>query len=322
MTLDQYIRPFPRVLRIEPASACNLKCSFCPTGTMKTPRGLMSDDTFQLIFQEIKDNLEAIKVVVFYHGGEPLLHKGFCKMVKQVKSLGIPLVKTVSNGMLLTDNLIKEIIDSGLDMIEFSLDGESPEENNFLRRNCDFRKVAGKIKRLIEFKQEKNAVSPQIFIANAQFLKQDDSPKLHIPDPPEYLIREFSGRYAGGIAGYKCCWVIRWPQIEVISEIYRCLSIAGDHETKNYCDHVENVMTIRWNGDIVPCCHDLMSTMILGNIHKTKLIAIWNNTKYLKLRKSIHTMKYPPLCSNCHVLKSGQYLTLKPGAMRSRQEAN
>jgi len=220
--------------------------------------------------------------------------------------------------MLLTDDLIEEIIASGLDMIKFSLDGESPEENNFLRRNCDFHTVVSKIKRLIEVKQEKNASTPQIFIANTQFLKTDDSQdRQDIPDPPGYLIREFSGKYAGGIADYICCWAIRWPQMEINDAIYGHIPYRPNTETINYCDHVENTMTIRWNGDIIPCCYDLMSKIILGNIHKDNLSAVWNNNKYLKLRKSIHTKHFSPFCTNCIAVNSGEYLTIKPGAFAS-----
>ena len=57
--------------------------------------------------------------------------------------------------MLLTGVLMEEIIDNGLDIIDFSLDGQSPEENNFLRRNSNFSTVVANIKRLIEVKREK-----------------------------------------------------------------------------------------------------------------------------------------------------------------------
>jgi MoaA/NifB/PqqE/SkfB family radical SAM enzyme len=46
--------PFPKVLRIEPASKCNLGCVHCPTGTIEMKRGIMSLDIFQKILIEIK----------------------------------------------------------------------------------------------------------------------------------------------------------------------------------------------------------------------------------------------------------------------------
>lgn len=186
---SEYIRPFPRVIRIEPAGACNLACSHCPTGTIKMPRGLMNSDTFATIIDSLKKNINSVKAVVLYHGGEPLLNKSFTQMVKAVKSLGIPLVKTVSNGMLLNQTTIDDIIDSKLDVIEISLDGDRPETNNLVRRNSDYNKVVANIKTLINRKIERNSETPQFFVSSTQFLKNladlnDDIP----PTPPIYYL--------------------------------------------------------------------------------------------------------------------------------------
>ena len=73
MIKNQYSNqpPFPRVLRIEPASQCNLACSHCPTSTIDMKRGLMTDDIFNKILSEIELHKNDIKAVVLYHGGEP-----------------------------------------------------------------------------------------------------------------------------------------------------------------------------------------------------------------------------------------------------------
>lgn len=87
---NQYIRPFPKVIRIEPAGSCNLKCSHCPTGTVKMSRSVMKPTTFSLILNSLQAHLDEIKVVVLYHGGEPLLNRNFAEMIKEIKSLNIP----------------------------------------------------------------------------------------------------------------------------------------------------------------------------------------------------------------------------------------
>jgi len=49
MNIDKYIFSFPKVLRIEPAGLCNLKCQHCPTGTVDMKRGIMNMKTFQVV---------------------------------------------------------------------------------------------------------------------------------------------------------------------------------------------------------------------------------------------------------------------------------
>lgn len=63
---------FPRVVRIEPAAKCNLACSHCPTGTVDMVRGLMSDEVFSRVLEDVKNNKESIVAIVLYHGGGTL----------------------------------------------------------------------------------------------------------------------------------------------------------------------------------------------------------------------------------------------------------
>ena len=312
---SEYIRPFPRVIRIEPAGACNLACSHCPTGTIKMPRGIMNSDTFATIMDSLKKNIHSVKVVVLYHGGEPLLNKSFTQMVKAVKNLGIPLVKTVSNGMLLNETVIDAIIDSKLDAIEISLDGDSSEINNLVRRNSDYNKVIDNIKTLINRKIERNSETPQVFVSSTQFLRNpaDLNDDIRSTSPP-HLLSEFSGKYASSVS-FKCTWAMRWPHMEVDREIYDIYYDSRDQENRNYCDLVDHTMTIRWNGDVVACCYDLTSKEVLGNVNQADLYNIWNNPKYLSLRHSIDTMQFIPLCNNCNVVKPKVYLTLKNSAI-------
>ncbi|MBM4294253.1 MAG: radical SAM protein [Deltaproteobacteria bacterium] len=277
-------------------------------------RGIMRPETFRSILTELVENLDSIKVAVLYHGGEPLLHPQFPDLVKQIKALGITFVKTVTNGMLLTDSLIKQLVASGLDSIEFSLDGRSAAENDFIRHGCDYNLVINNIKKLLDFKKETAHCSPEIYLATAQFLSsldngmQNDQPRI-----PPHLIKEFSEKYYGEIH-FKPCWAILWPSMEVNQSTYKIIRTFDNIPTNN-CDMVESTITIRWNGDVVGCCYDLTSQYVIGNIHSEKLANIWNNQRYLRLRQSIATRQLLPLCSNCNVLNPPVYLSLRPEAL-------
>ena len=124
------ILPFPRVVRIEPSAKCNLACSHCPTGTVDMARGLMSEKIFEKTLEEVKKNIDYVKVVVLYHGGEPLLNKKFYQMASSVRKLSSKLlIKTVTNGMSLNEKNISNLLNCGLNEIEISLDGISAAES-------------------------------------------------------------------------------------------------------------------------------------------------------------------------------------------------
>lgn len=283
----------PRVLRIEPAASCNFHCIHCPTGLGLTPKGIMTTEDFDRIFEKLRGCRFAVGVL--YHGGEPLLNKQFCHMVKRLKSIA-DKVKTVSNGSMLSEELSVKILDSGLDEIEFSLDGTSVEENNKIRVGCDFDKVVSNIKYLITLREKMQLTGPRVFISNTQV------PPNNQPGPvavPEYLLRVFDG--FNQHMTYKPTWALIWPGTPV--------QIAPTKPGLNYCDHVVSAITIRWNGDVVPCCYDLNSEMGMGNLLKESIEEIWGGTGYQNLRSDIEGFNPPKLCLNCPVLFPGKRMT-------------
>ena len=65
-------------------------------------RGLMGVEVFECVLSEIAVHKDAIKVIVLYHGGEPLLNNNFYNMVARIKDINNSIfIKTVSNGMAL-----------------------------------------------------------------------------------------------------------------------------------------------------------------------------------------------------------------------------
>jgi len=73
---NQFSPPFPKVLRLEPASSCNFHCIHCPTGlNLNSSLGIMSEQTFSQIYEQIKKF--RFRMIVLYHGGEPFLNKNF-----------------------------------------------------------------------------------------------------------------------------------------------------------------------------------------------------------------------------------------------------
>lgn len=297
---------FPRVVRIEPAAKCNLACSHCPTGTVDMARGLMNNDVFARVLAETQKNLKYIKVIVLYHGGEPLLNKNFYFMASSVRKLSKDLlIKTVTNGMSLNETNILKLLKCGLNEVEISLDGLSAEESEEIREKSNSRKIIRNIKKLISMRDNETP-NVKISIASTQFLRARtdlENPENLIPKTPNWLVGEFSNS-----VDYKPTLAMRWPHMNVGKQYE--LAFA-DGEDINYCDHPINTVTIRANGDIVPCCYDLTSQLIMGNIMDGDLHEIFNGKKYEHLRTSIKEKKYMSLCKDCNTVRPHAYL-IKP----------
>ena len=175
--LLNFRKPFPGVIRLEPAAACNLACSHCPTGTVSIKRGVMSEEIFERLLGELKSQAPLIRVVVLYHGGEPLLNRSFIRMVRAISKLGIPQIKTVSNGTLVQKENAEDLLTSGLTEIEFSIDDQSKEENDRIRRRVETESL---FRNLEYFLLRRAVVNPglKVWISSTQFI-----------DPPRCPLR-------------------------------------------------------------------------------------------------------------------------------------
>jgi radical SAM protein with 4Fe4S-binding SPASM domain len=298
--------PFPRVLRVEPASQCNLACWHCPTGTVEMPRSVMMDQVFKKVLEEIERHKAFIKVVVLYHGGEPLLNRNFYGMVAQIKSINASfLVKTVSNGMVLNRKHSEHIISSGLDVIEFSLDGESSNESQYVRERSNTQRIVKNIKGLLELKAICGAIKPDIYIATTQFLR--DKNQVNVPGEPPvpaWLEQIFGGE----VSGFKSTYALRWP---FMGDSGKFDLLTFDGQDSDECDHIINTLTICADESVVPCCYDLTSKLVMGNIFDQSLMDIWNGRKYQILRRSIASKKYISICATCAVVRPATYLIPK-----------
>ena len=99
----------PFVVFTDPASSCNFKCTFCPTGhrdmIAETGRfqGVMKLEVFQKIVDDLGEFDKPIKVLRMYKDGEPFLNKRLAEMVAYArKSKRIDYIDTTTNGTFLT----------------------------------------------------------------------------------------------------------------------------------------------------------------------------------------------------------------------------
>ena len=294
------VKTFPRVLRIEPASKCNLGCIHCPTGTIEMTRGVMSLEVFDKIILEIKKNIKYIKVVVLYHGGEPFLNKNFFYMLNEIKKINKNIyVKTVSNGTVLNEKIIKKIVESDLDLIEFSLDGESAEDSERIRRKSKTEIILKNVKELLEQKKKLDKKNLKINICSTQFFKDENLVTDNTsPETAQWIQDNFQNQDVE----FKSFFAMQWPSMNKEISDFKKVKVENIND-KNTCNHLDETLTIRSDGNVVPCCYDLTTKLKMGNILDNGLNEIWNNSFYNNLRKSIETKKFVSICKSCNVVK-------------------
>jgi len=128
-----------RLVQIEAAFACNLRCIMCPWREIADKienRGLMSPP----IWDAIRPHLSEINSIDFTGGGEPLLQPKLPEWIAEAHAAGCE-TGFLSNGLLLKKEKLRQILDAGVEWIGISMDGADAEMYEKIRIGSNFDRV-------------------------------------------------------------------------------------------------------------------------------------------------------------------------------------
>jgi radical SAM protein with 4Fe4S-binding SPASM domain len=271
-------------------------------------RGALAPDNFTSIAGQFITNRCIPRVVVLYHGGEPLLNKHLAHYIRTLKDLGVRKTVITTNASLLSEQRAEELIMAGLDEMKVSFDGESADENNSIRVNGNFCRNAANVKALCRLRKQLSRSNPAIIISNARICSRDtlltlnNNRQFRFHDSPEYLTKYFN-EYRDDIS-FNCYPAMVWPGYEHYGNLE---ALFFPIENPKYCESLFETFTILTNGNVVPCCYDLKGELVLGNIYETNMYDVWNGSLYTDLRTKFKEQKYHHFCSKCNVV-SPRYL--------------
>ena len=108
-----------RRLYIEPTTKCNLNCKMCFRNTwFDEPICDLSLEDFRHVIQTMPSSVET----VFFGGmGEPLFHRDIHEMIRFAAETGVD-VELLTNGTLLSEDMINGLLDAGLSRLWISID--------------------------------------------------------------------------------------------------------------------------------------------------------------------------------------------------------
>lgn len=270
----------PLSMMVDPSSACNFKCRFCPTGNpgliQKTSRKpvLLDLALYQKIIDDIDRFTSPLAVLRLYKDGEPLLNPNIVEFVRIAKkSPNIERVETTTNGAKLTKAMNDQLIGAGLDRIVISVEGVSRE------KYLEFAGVHLNLNRFID--------------TLAHLYQNRGTCQVHIKTVKENLGPGEDQRFKsmfGGIADriFIENTVPSWPNFNVPGLDEQRLSKvdAFDHPIvhKRVCPYLFYSLSVNADGIVSPCCVDWDRRLALGDVATASLPDIWNGKAINRLR--------------------------------------
>ncbi len=128
-----------RLLQVESAIACNLRCVMCPWREIAKNAentGIMTQEIWEAVLPHLPEALS----VDFTGGGEPLLQARLVEWIGDAHAAGCE-TGILTNGLLLTEKKARQLIDAGINWICFSMDGATAGIYEAIRIGSDFEKV-------------------------------------------------------------------------------------------------------------------------------------------------------------------------------------
>lgn len=271
---------------------CFYKCKMCPFSLNKTRE--MYKEKSEMSFETLENLVSSIPNDSFYSFdisaiGETLLFKPLPEFISYMKKKK-PLVNTIisTNGLLLTEDMMYELVNSGLDTIQFSLYAADAKDYEWICAGKQYDKVCENIKMAAEIKKELRSEKPflQVFMMG---------------------IKEFEPKFKP--------FVDHWSKIvdhAFIRPLYNTGMKIDDltplfNKTKT-SDRYPCIVpwystAIRSNGDVLGCYlfHFYDREHKFGNINENSLKEIWNNKNFKEFREMQINKKWDenPICANC-----------------------
>ena len=284
-------RPFPFWVNIESTNHCNLDCIFCSRQLHHGPRGFMSDAVLDRIADEVRRHPPAAMRVAGW--GEPLMHPRFAEHARRVKQAGIKL-KIYTNGLLLTRENMESFIDAGVDEIQFSMQGLTPEQYMFNRRKARFDDFFDKVRLAADTRGRRNADRPFLSLLTS-VLKSE----LEQADPEAFADRWIA--YVDKVA-------VDLTNLHFVSGLPRVRDLLDDQALAPRhapCVDVFLAIEVNHNGDIAFCGQDACLTPehTIGNVTTMSISEAWHGDKMNAHREAVgRRMQHDrlPICRNCY----------------------
>jgi radical SAM protein with 4Fe4S-binding SPASM domain len=160
---------FPTKLNLRILYDCNLRCKMCgqwgETGAYFTYDALKRKSLLGIdVIDRVLDELTAVGLkLVDMEGGETLLYPQFEELLDRIRKRNL-YVKFATNGTLL-DKFAGAIVESSVNSITVSLDGEKETHNQIRGRNWAYDKTMKGLCALSEMKKKRRKNTPLVQIA-------------------------------------------------------------------------------------------------------------------------------------------------------------
>lgn len=292
----------PRFIQMETVTKCNARCDFCPQNEIVRNPGRMPDTTWQ----KIVDDTRGLGITYRpFLTNEPFMDKRQPEIVRYIKENDpTARVEFNTNGELVTEEMGIALLEAGVDIMRFSIDGLSPETYEPSRKGVNYSKVMERTQLFLKNWDEggyRDKVFTEVRMIEVPENRHEieDYKAFWEPKCTEVLITQL---YQWPWTGQKRADVVFKPCLKVLDELF-----------------------FYSNGNATICCWDVHERAVVGNVGQQSVLEIWESHPANCLRDLLDDGRRDliQLCSRCNAYGGynfDKFLTRKGQVEKQRME--
>jgi hypothetical protein len=274
------------------AGLCNSKCTMCPiAGSRK--KEIMTNDIFEKIVYKLLPIRNNLKIFSLLGLGETLIDPDTAKKIKIAKDYNFTEVGVFTNAMLLSEDMTMQLLQAGIDVFIFSIDGYSPAVYENIRIGLKLQTVINNIDFLLK-ERDKQKKNVKIII---RFTKQESNCQ-EWNDFLKFWLNKLDKKYGDMISVY---------DVHNAGEDFQKVPEGMKILPKIHCPEIYK-LKIFSDGEMGFCCGDQFGDIHIGNILDENVIELYNHALFRHYRDEISkgNILDLELCRNCSVATSTQ----------------
>lgn len=268
---------FPSQVVVDVTEVCNLACTHCPHPEFKKSANYGARYLDPALNAKMVDEVRehggaSVQYIRYTSEGEPLVHPHGYDMIQYAVDRSGVFVTVTTNGTIMNEKRTRRLLESGVHMIDISIDAVRPETYARIRVGGNLDVTRGNVRRLLDWVRRDGA-STKVIVS---FVEQ--------PGNAEEA-EEFRRYWTEQGASYV---IIRrlHSAAGAVGSAVKILQHAPRFENRYPCLYPWERITLNPRGELAFCPQDWVHGSAVADYRTTTIRETWSGAFYQRLREA------------------------------------
>ena len=268
---------FPSQLLVDVTEICNLACRHCPHSEFKMSEHYSASSLDPELNAKLVDEVQryghnCTQYIRYASNGEPLMHEYIFEMIEYAVRNSEVIVSLTTNGKILNEERVKNLLSTGIDVVDISIDAFTPETYAKIRVGGNLHITRTNVLNLIAKSKQSPTKTKVVVSYVEQPLNTNETTDFEMfwkDNGADYVV--IRRLHSGSGAKTK------------LAEERRK---NNEKQARRPCLYPWERMVINARGELAFCPSDWVHGSVIADFRTTTIYATWHSEFYQKLREA------------------------------------